>query len=959
MLSEPGWLLLGFPLLLLWWYWPQPSRLRQILRATALLLVLLALAGFALPGLKHEGVLIVVTDRSASMPAQSDARHKEVLDLVYRSRLGNEKLGVVAFGKQPVVEQSPSHSPFRGFVHEVDSDGSALTAALDKALELIPQNRPGRILVLSDGRWTGVDPTTLIGRLAARQVAVDYRLHSRSTAGDLAIAGVEAPSSLLPGSGFFLSAWIDVPTPQKVRAELTLGDTVVGTLEKEFTAGRHRIAFRSLALEPGTLEYRLRILGSQDDPVPENNTARILVQVSGHKPILHVSITPGSGLGRLLERAGYQVTSRKPEECRWNLEQLSNYAAVILENVSADSIGVSGLNVLAHWVRDAGGGLMMTGGRSSFAVGGYYNSPLADILPVSLEMREEHRKFSVAVVVVLDRSGSMSVPVGGGKVKMDLANLGTAQVLDLLTARDEIGVIAVDSAPHIITPLVHPTNKSELRRRILSIQSMGGGIFVYTGLLEAARLIQDAKASTRHIILFADAADAEEPGEYTRLLAALRQAGVTVSVIGLGTPHDVDAEFLKDIARRGGGNIYFTNKPEELPLLFAQETFKIARSTFVEDVTPVATEAGLLSLTPRAFNIPAPVGGYNLCYLKPEAIRAAVTQDEFRAPLVAAWHRGLGRVIVYTGEVDGKYTGPIAQWPEYGDFLVSLARWTVGADKNPLGNIALTQDLIRGGARIRLHLDPEEKQPLFARPPSVIVLRQRPDGRVEREEHQLTWAQADLLELQLPLSGSETALATIDLPNHGPISLPPTCLPYSSEFEPVSQETGTSTLAQLALATGGFERADVTTIWQDLPATRVYWPLRPWLLSLALLTLLLEILERRTGWITLLVSAARWDKPAALLSRAWLAFRTALAGLKFRRATAAESAAASDNLSPVVSTSKPRTGSEASQATPSDSGRLASPEQNQVPRPAPTSSLLSALEQARRRSQKHLPPSSS
>ena len=36
----------------------------------------------------------------------------------------------------------------------------------------------------------------------------------------------------------------------------------------------------------------------------------------------------------------------------------------------------------------------------------------------------------VAMAIVLDRSGSMAVPVAGGKTKMDLANLGTADLRD-------------------------------------------------------------------------------------------------------------------------------------------------------------------------------------------------------------------------------------------------------------------------------------------------------------------------------------------------------------------------------------------------------------------------------------------------------------------------------------------------------------------------------------------------
>jgi len=85
---------------------------------------------------------------------------------------------------------------------------------------------------------------------------------------------------------------------------------------------------------------------------------------------------------------------------------------------------------IGQHVRETGAGLMLTGGRSSYGPGGYYKSPLEPILPVSMELRQEHRKLALAIVVALDRSGSMAVPIGGGRTKMDLANLGTVQVLD-------------------------------------------------------------------------------------------------------------------------------------------------------------------------------------------------------------------------------------------------------------------------------------------------------------------------------------------------------------------------------------------------------------------------------------------------------------------------------------------------------------------------------------------------
>src|SRR5262249_7906669 len=130
---------------------------------------------------------------------------------------------------------------------------------------------------------------------------------------------------------------------------------------------------------------------------------------------------------------------------------------------------------------------------------------------------------------------------------------------------------------------------------------------------------------TRHILLFADAADAEEPGDYKRLLDTLDQAGVTVSVIGLGAESDSDAEFLKDIAARGKGRIQFTTDVNELPRLFAQEAITVARSSFVTEPAPshVLRDMVLLGDLP-ASRFPN-VDGFNLTYLRPGATMAVVT----------------------------------------------------------------------------------------------------------------------------------------------------------------------------------------------------------------------------------------------------------------------------------------------------------------------------------------------
>ena len=553
----------------------------------------------------------------------------------------------------------------------------------------------------------------------------------------------------------------------------------------------------------------------------------------------------------LLQAGELDIKTAPPSAFHWSLDELSGYSAVLVEDVLADEIGLHGMENLAVWVKETAAGFMMTGGKHAYGPGGYFRSPLEPIMPVSMELRREHRKLSLAIVVAMDRSGSMSMTVGGGRTKMDLANLATVEVFDMLSPMDEFGVVAVDSSPHIIADLAPVENQSHVRRDILRIASQGGGIFVYEALSTAAKMLLNAQAGTRHIILFADAADSEQPGQYRELLKKCRKANITVSVVGLGTSSDVDAALLQDIAYRGVGRCFFTENAQELPRLFAQDTFVVARSTFIDEPTTIQTTGGMVSLTGRGYQIPSPIGGYNLCYIRPDANLAAVTMDEYKAPVVAAWQAGIGRVLCYTGEVDGAHTGPIAGWKDVGNFLTSLVRWTGGDSGNLPGEMLLTQRVKNGINVVQLHLDPEREGEVFRELPTVTVLRGVVGEKPTIDKTNLSWTSADMLAVDIPIHGSETVLTTVEVPGGGNISLPPVCLPYSPEFKPAHTESGLAMMEQLAKMTDGRQRINLGEIWDDLPRQPRLISLQPWLLIAALLLLLLEILERRTGLLSM------------------------------------------------------------------------------------------------------------
>ena len=73
------------------------------------------------------------------------------------------------------------------------------------------------------------------------------------------------------------------------------------------------------------------------------------------------------------------------------------------------------MKTLQTWVANFGGGFLMLGGEESFGAGGYFRTPVANLLPLSIESEEREETPVVALLVILDRSGSMSASAGNSR----------------------------------------------------------------------------------------------------------------------------------------------------------------------------------------------------------------------------------------------------------------------------------------------------------------------------------------------------------------------------------------------------------------------------------------------------------------------------------------------------------------------------------------------------------------
>ena len=168
---SPIWLLLQLPLAAAMYLWRLPTRGLNLVRFIIILLLVLAMAQPAMKLKDQQGTVVVLIDRSESMPPKAADDQLEVLKSLHGEMGSEDRLAVVSFGDRTIIEQEPSDQATETLQSPADQQHSRLNDGLEAALSLIPPTHPGRILVVSDGHWTGRDPNAVTARAAGRDTA--------------------------------------------------------------------------------------------------------------------------------------------------------------------------------------------------------------------------------------------------------------------------------------------------------------------------------------------------------------------------------------------------------------------------------------------------------------------------------------------------------------------------------------------------------------------------------------------------------------------------------------------------------------------------------------------------------------------------------------------------------------------------------------------------------------------
>ena len=829
----PAFLLLG----LVW----KRAQIFKPLRIIAILLASLILVQPTFQKQQDSLDLWVLLDRSESTEGLIGRNIQEWDKLLKEGQSRDDQLRYIDYAAE-VVEQIPN-TETANYTGNKKLTRSAL--ALENVLALASEDRPSRVLLFTDGYST--EPfADISNKFNQAGIPIDYRLVREETTDDFRIARIDLPARAQILEPFLLSITVrghedgEIPISIYRNSEkISDKDTTV-----ELVNGVGKLEFQTNIINPGGYEFSAEILPEIDAHAGNNKSSKWIEIIGGPRVVI-ITKYKDDPLVRSLKSQGINVEVIS-EPSTLNVGILSGTKAVVINNIPAHEMPASFLSSLNFYVREQGGGLMMVGGQFSFGSGGYFQSPIDELLPISMELKDDHRKLAVSMAIVMDRSGSMSmtVPGGAGKPisKMQLANNGTAKAIELLGIMDSIAVYAVDSEPETIVKQQQiKNNKQQLMNKAMRVKSMGGGIFVYTGLKYAWDRLKKSGIGTKHIILFTDASDSEEPGNYKDLLKEMTDNGATISVIGLGSKTDPDAKFIEDIAKRGNGRIFYTNRAVDIPKLFAQETVTLARSAFIEEPVKTLATGQWAEISPAPVTWMNEVDGYNLSYAREEATTSLISTDEYKAPLITHCRRGVGRTAAISFPLGGEHSDSVRNWNQYGDFAQTITRWLMG-DKLPPG-LGLKHEL--DGTRLNLDLlyDTEEWANKFAnKAPKITIIEGEHDG----EAYEIPWRRIAPGHFSLSRDLEEGTLirGSVRAGNNA-ITFGPIIVGSSTEWAFNTERL--DELRTLSQQTGGRNLADLSQAWIRPPVLH-FADLRIPLTIVLLIIVLLDALITRIGW---------------------------------------------------------------------------------------------------------------
>jgi Ca-activated chloride channel family protein len=650
------------------------SLAQQVTQATLRSLVIAGIAiALARPSWiteQNKVAAIALVDVSDSVSDKQLAAARGYVDQLAAAS-GDGNLQLITFAEQPIAVRKVDGKPLSAGIarHPGGGAGTDTQAAMQLAYGMYPDGYVPRMVIVSDGNQTQGDVAVEAYRAKELGVRVSWRTFDQDKTSEIRVAGLTLPDDLKVGQPYEVTAEVWSTEAQKVTLALQQDEFPNGlepVKEVELREGKNLVAFKSDAKHAGATTYHLRLARFEHDTESQNNQAVTTAPVKGRPNVLYVEggilrePAQAGHLQRALQHENIDVTVRPPSGIPSSAKELEKFDLVLVSDVPARLMGAGQMQALDAYVGQMGGGLIMAGGEDSFGSGGYERTRIEQIMPVRFDSEKVVTQPDVAVVLVIDRSGSMQGP------KLEAAKESARATAEVLSPNDYIAVVAFDSEAQIY---VHPTraqNKMRISNDIARLQS-GGGTNIFPGLKDAFEILQGINAKVKHVILMTDG---EAPSDgIAELVQDMRASRITVSCVGV---QGADRNMLSMIADAGDGRLYMVEDIGSLPKIFMKETQEAQKSQLVEDVIHVRIAKRVEAIEGTNVESAPPLHGY--VTTKPKPTAETILISDLGEPILARWRYGGGTAVAWTSDVKNRWSTEWIRWNGYPKFWAQVIR---------------------------------------------------------------------------------------------------------------------------------------------------------------------------------------------------------------------------------------------------------------------------------------------